>query len=293
MRIQEDMNDQLKEKINELLDSSVDEFSSVGGGDINQAGKVTDKEGQTFFVKWNDSAPDDMFPKEEKGLTLLRSAESGLQIPKVIGTGSTKDGIDFILMTFIKEGSPKADSNQKFGEKLAKLHQNTSDQYGLDYDNYIGRLPQSNTWHDDWIDFFVSERLEPQVQMAFDDDLFSPEITNHFQRLYKNLPDLLPDEPASLLHGDLWSGNYHFDQNGRPVILDPAVYYGHREIEIAYTRLFGGFSAEFYSAYQNAFPLEPNFGERTDIYNIYPLLVHTNMFGPPYPRRVKSIIQQF
>jgi fructosamine-3-kinase len=287
------MTDQLREKINEFLDNPVDGVSSVSGGDINQAAKVTDKEGQTFFLKWNDSSPDDMFPKEEKGLTLLRSAESGLHIPKVIGTGVTEDGTGFILMTFISEGSPQANSHQEFGKKLAMLHQNTSDQYGLDYDNYIGRLPQSNTWHDDWIEFFINERLKPQVQMALDDNLFSPEITDHFQRLYKDLPGLLPDEPASLLHGDLWSGNYHFDQDGRPVILDPAVYYGHREIEIAFTQLFGGFSAEFYDAYQNAFPLEPNFDERTELYNLYPLLVHTNMFGPPYPQRVKSIVQQF
>ncbi|HYW34956.1 MAG TPA: fructosamine kinase family protein [Balneolaceae bacterium] len=283
----------VKNHVEELLSQPVKNFQTVSGGSINRAARVTTDKGETFFLKWNNSAAGDMFPKEQKGLELLRSARSGLRMPEVIETGSTADGTDFILMTYLEQGSARSDSNRIFGEQLAELHHTTAEQYGLDHDNYIGRLPQSNKKHTNWIDFFIDERLEPQLQMALDAGKFSGGIAQNFHRLYKKLPDLLPEEPPSLLHGDLWGGNYFFDSEGHPAIYDPAVYYGNREIEIAFTYLFGGFSAEFYASYQENFPLQPNFSKRKDIYNLYPLLVHTNMFGGSYARQVEGIIQRY
>jgi fructosamine-3-kinase len=287
------MDDSLRNAIQTLLDQSVKKIHTVSGGSINRAAVITTKEGRDFFLKWNSAAPSDMFPKEEKGLELLHSAESGLRLPDVIGTGSTDNGTEFILMSCLEKGAEKSDSSRIFGEQLAALHRVTSDEYGLDHNNYIGRLPQSNKKHETWIDFFVKERLEPQLHMAFDRGRLSSGITKNFERLYKKIPDLLPNEPASLLHGDLWGGNYFFDAEGKPAIYDPAVYYGNREIELAFTHLFGGFSADFYAAYQENFPLQPDFQKRKDIYNLYPLLAHTNMFGGSYGRQVKSIIQRF
>ncbi len=287
------INELLQKRIEGLIDSRIRAVNTVAGGSINKAAKIKTADNQTFFLKWNDSAPDDTFLKEKKGLELLASADTGLKIPAVVGMSSTEDEIGFLLIQFIQEGSANTHSAEKFGRRLALLHKNTADQYGLEYGNYIGRLPQKNSWHENWIDFFIEERLELQLKQAVDKRLLHAAISENFQRLYKKLPELLPNEPPSLLHGDLWSGNYFFDAEGEPVIYDPAVYYGNREIEIAFTHLFGGFSSGFYEAYQRAFPLEAEFAERKDIYNLYQLLVHTNMFGGSYAKQVEGIIRNF
>lgn len=283
----------LQNRIENLIDTSVATAISVGGGSINQAVKIETADQLTFFLKWNTSAPKDMFPKEKRGLELLAAAGSGIRIPKIITAERINDNIDFLLIDFIQEGSRQSNSAEQFGRELAKQHKITADRHGLDYDNYIGRLPQSNEWHNNWIDFFIEERLKPQLKSAIDEGRLDNNISSNFQRLYKKLQALLSEEPASLLHGDLWGGNYFFDTDGEPVIYDPAVYFGNREIELAFTHLFGGFFAAFYDAYQQVFPLEPGFEQRKDIYNLYPLLVHTNLFGGSYVRQVENILKQF
>lgn len=288
------ISDSLRGQVEKMLDQPIKNVQPVSGGSINQAAKIIAANGHTYFLKWNTSAAADMFLKEEKGLNFLRHAETGIRIPKVIGGGSTPDDTDFLVMEYIAKGSAHSGSAHRFGQQLATLHQNKGNQYGLDHDNYIGKLPQSNTRHDSWIDFFVQERLEPQLQLAVDSNKLYSSITQNFQQLYKKLPDILASEPASLLHGDLWSGNYFYDTEGEPVIYDPAVYYGNREIEIAFTHLFGGFSPGFYDAYKETIPLQPGFiNERKDIYNLYPLLVHTNLFGGSYTRQVEEIVERF
>ncbi len=278
----------IKNSVEKLLDVEILESNAIGGGSINQAVKIETGDKRQFFLKWNASAPPDMFPKEKKGLELLASAETELRIPKVIVKTT-----EFLLIEFIEEGRSNSKSGQQFGQALAALHEVTAEQYGLEYDNYIGRLSQSNDRHEKWIDFFIEERLEPQIEQAVNSGELESKTFNHSQKLYKKLPGLLPEEPPSLLHGDLWGGNYFYDEEGRAVVFDPAVYYGNREIEIAFTHLFDGFSSDFYEAYEQAFPLQPNFNERKDIYNLYPLLVHTNMFGGHYGRQVESIVERF
>lgn len=287
------ISEDLKFEAEALIGSSIGQVQPVSGGSINRTAKIITSDNHTYFLKWNSSGAADMFPKEEKGLKLLRSAESGLRIPEVIGSGSTDSDTEFLIIEFIAEGAARDDSPELFGRQLAALHRQTADQYGLDHDNYIGKLPQLNAWHESWIDFFIEQRLQHQLKQALAAGKLSTKTQRHFQNLYQKLPDLLMDEPASLLHGDLWGGNYFFDTDGCPVIYDPAVYYGNREIELAFTHLFGGFSPAFYRAYEEAFPLQPGFGERKDVYNLYPLLVHTNLFGGSYARQVKSIVQQF
>lgn len=285
--------DSIKEHIQQATGQRIAESNSVSGGSINRAAKVTLSDGKICFLKWNTSADPRMFSVEKKGLALLSSADANLHIPKVIVTGETDNGTGFLLQQFVAEGQANPNSASEFGQALAGLHKHHNEKFGLDYDNYIGRLPQSNTWHENWIDFFIQERMEPQLAMATDAGKLGANTTAHFQSMYKQLPDIFPDEPPSLLHGDLWGGNYFFDKNGKATIYDPAVYYGHREIELAFTHLFGGFPSNFYAAYEEEYPLTSGFSQRKDIYNLYPLLVHTNLFGGSYARQVEGIVGQF
>jgi len=286
--------EKLKKHLEQQVGHTVKNPQNVTGGSINQAAKVEVESIGTCFLKWNSRYDADMFAKEVHGLNLLQSAGTELDIPEVIEQGvEPETGTGYLLMEYIAEGRPQNGSARHFGQQLARLHQVTHDQFGLDYDNYIGRLPQPNTPHDDWIGFFINERMEYQLNMALDAGRFSKNIIQHFQNMYKKLPEIMPDEPASLLHGDLWGGNYMFDKKGKACIYDPAVYYGNREIELAFTHLFGGFSDDFYAAYNETWSLQKGFHKRIDIYNLYPLLVHTNMFGGSYARQVESIIRKF
>lgn len=285
--------DSVKEQIQQDTNLEITSAKRVSGGSINQAAKVTLTNDKTCFLKWNTTADPRMFSVEEKGLNLLASADTALKIPAVITTGQTDEKTGYLLQEFIEEGSPKPDSATNFGRELAQLHRHHEEQYGLDHHNYIGRLPQSNTWHKNWVDFFVQERMKPQLQMATESGKLGPGIISHFEGMFKKLADIFPDEPPSLLHGDLWGGNYFFDKDGKATIFDPAVYYGHREIELAFTHLFGGFPSNFYNAYEEKYPLASGFSQRKDIYNMYPLLVHTNLFGGSYARQVEGIVRQF
>lgn len=283
----------VQHQIQQSLGTDIQSSQGVSGGSINQAAKVTLSDSTNCFLKWNTSADPAMFEVEEKGLQLLQSAGTALRIPEVLLTGKTVDGTGFLLQEFITEGSSHPDSAQQFGQALAALHKQHEQQYGLDHNNFIGRLPQSNSWHSSWTDFFISERMKPQLKLAKDAGKLGSKTISNFESMYTELPDIFPDEPPSLLHGDLWGGNYFFDNHGQPTIYDPAVYYGHREIELAFTHLFGGFPGSFYSAYEDSYPLSSGFSTRKDIYNLYPLLVHTNLFGGSYARQVKGIVKQF
>lgn len=289
------LTEELRDSVAQMLGADIVESKRVSGGSINNAVKIETRQ-KSYFMKWNsDSQAEDMFNKEAKGLHLLEDAGTDLLIPKIMGTGyDEQSGICYLVMEYLEQdrSGSKNQSAQKFGYNLAQLHQNSNEQFGLDYDNYIGSLPQKNTFRDDWISFFVEMRLEPLVQKAIDAGLLSGSDQAQFSTLYPMLPDIMPNEKPALLHGDLWSGNYFYCGQGKTAIYDPAVYYGHREIELAFTRLFGGFSADFYKAYEESFPLEPGFNDRYQYYNLYPLLVHVNLFGGSYVGQVRSIIKK-
>ena len=271
-------------------DCKITGWSVVGGGSINNAYKVTTSK-EIFFIKTYEGIKD-FFAVEVKGLELLRNARE-LVLPEVIGYGET-EGLNFLVLKFIESGVRQKHFWQSFGHKLAALHNHSNSQFGLGYNNYIGSLPQQNTYTSNWIDFFIHQRIVPQLQLAKTANLLSAQMLNQFESLFKKLDSLLPQLSPSLVHGDLWSGNFIVGSNGEPVLIDPAVYYGNREMELAYTRLFGGFDEEFYDAYREILTLTKDFyREREDIYNLYHLLVHLNLFGKGYMGSIEQIIKAY
>jgi len=180
-----------------------------------------------------------------------------------------------------------------FGHKLAGLHRCSKENFGLDHDNYIGSLPQSNGSSSTWVEFFINQRLRVQLTLAKNGNNIPSQLLQSFDKLIQKIPDWLPEEKPALLHGDLWSGNVMVGSDGKVCLIDPAVYYGHREIELAFTTLFGGFDQSFYHAYNEEFPLAQGYEDRFDIYNLYPLLVHVNLFGSSYLSGIQTILDRF
>lgn len=264
---------------------------SVAGGDISEAVRL-DTDSGSYFLKYNECAPANFFEREASGMKELRRP-SVIKVPEVICVGNEL-GYDFILLEYIAQHRPGPYFWRGFGSALAGLHRNCQLKYGFQEDNYIGRLHQSNEQTDDWVDFFIHQRLEVQLGQGLSNRRFDQAYANRFRKIYPLLSGLLPREPASLLHGDLWSGNFLAGVNDEVWIFDPAVYYGSREMELAFTKLFGGFHRDFYRAYEEVYPLNSGFEDRVDIYNLYPLLVHVNLFGNSYlsgiDRTLKGLI---
>jgi fructosamine-3-kinase len=267
------------------------DFAPIGGGCINIGGKLNTSEGY-FFLKWNDTSKfPGMFEAEVRGLKLLLNSKT-IRIPEVIGANSN-ESYQFIVMEFIESHSKASDYWELLGCGLAAMHKASSNAFGLDHDNYLGSLPQFNAPKNLWIEFFITQRLQVQLKTGVDSSAIDLSITKKFEELFKKLPSIIIEEKPSLLHGDLWNGNLITDDKGLPCLIDPAVYFGNREVDLAMTQLFGGFTDVFYKSYQNAFPLERGFQDRPDIYNLYPLLVHVNLFGQGYLSQVVSILNKF
>ena len=273
----------------------------LSGGDINKAYGLTLNTGDHIFMKANSKDNAAFFTAEAVGLSAIE-ATGAIKTPAILCTG-TDDGEDvgysFLLLKFIKSAKPHPDYWENFAQDLAALHKaDTKDimgsggKFGFIEDNFIGARPQLNTKSDSWISFFRDSRLAPQFKAA--DSYFSNEDRAKITKLLDHLDDFLiePKRP-SLLHGDLWSGNVMCGPNGKAMLIDPAVYIGHAEADLAMTELFGGFSESFYKSYREANPLEAGYEERRDLYNLYQLLNHLNLFGSNYLNPVLSIVSEY
>lgn len=232
-----------------------------------------------------------MFSSEELGLMEI-SRSKKIATPQVLARGHF-DGAHYLVMQYIESGSTSNEGFKRLGCDLANMHQYTEKSFGWKYNNFIGILPQSNDESSDWVRFFVYQRLKPQLALArakrWLDSALIPECYTMLHR-FKNLcPDVVP----SLLHGDLWSGNILIDRERKPYLIDPSVYYGHSEVDIAMTQLFGGFSTDFYGAYHEVVPREEESDARIDIYQLYYLLVHLNLFGTSYRPSVVRILKRY
>lgn len=256
------------------------------GGDINDVFLL--KGSENVVVKMNDATRfPGMFDAEAKGLKLLESSNS-FRIPKVLNLGNIENH-SYLLLEYIEEGTTHTDFLQKFAENLVKLHRETSEFFGLDHDNYIGSLPQQNKHTDTASEFYISERLEPQIRIAFDNGFKFKNVSD----FYKNVSDEIPEEPPALIHGDLWAGNYLIDTSGMPVLIDPSVSFAPREMDLAMMKLFGGFQDSIFKSYDEQFPLVPKWQERLDIWQLYYLLVHLNLFGSGYYSQVELILKKY
>lgn len=229
-----------------------------------------------------------MFEAEAKGLQLLKNTNT-FKIPEVISYGETEKH-SYLLLEYINTGTKNSNFNNTFGIKLAAMHQNTASHFGLDHDNYIGSLPQNNDGNlTHSAEFYIKKRLNPQWHLATQNGFAFKNIDAFF----KNIQNVISDEPPALIHGDLWNGNYLIDTHGNPCLIDPAVSFASREMDLAMMQLFGGFSDEIFCAYNESFPLEKNWKTRTDLWQLYYLLVHLNLFGSGYYNQVNTIIKKY
>jgi fructosamine-3-kinase len=285
----------LEAKLAAVLGAPIGHAEAVYGGDINQSASF-ECGGAPYFVKWNASAPPAMFPTEAHGLRLLASANA-IRVPAVIAQGDAVGACPaFLVLEWIETGGRRSNGGtmERFGAALAALHRHTAAQHGLDRDNFIGRLPQPNGQMASWAEFYRERRIGFQMELARQRGRLPGRREALLTRLMERLPDLLDDAsiPPSLMHGDLWGGNYLVDERGEAVLIDPAVCYGHREMDLAMSELFGGFSPRFYEAYFEAYPT-PGYPERRALYQLYYVLAHLNLFGESYGGRVDSIAAHY
>lgn len=284
----------LKARFSQVLGKAPTKIHYIGGGSINQAARVEVGK-ETYFVKWKYNAPSLFFEREGRGLHLLREV-GAIRVPEVIHQEeAAPDHPAYLILEWIEE-SPRAEPLTfavTFGRALAELHRIESPDalFGLDHDNFIGELPQSNKANPSWITFYRERRLLPQIEIA----RTRKRLPLARQRLLRGVVDTLEDSlqgaatTPALIHGDLWGGNFLVTAGNQPVLVDPAVYYADREIEIAFTELFGGFPPGFLAAYREAFPLTGGYERRRLVYQLYPLLVHLNLFGERYGAQIDTL----
>ncbi len=259
----------------------------VSGGSINQCFSIQGRHGSRYFVKTHNADQLEMFVDEADGLGELASARA-VKVPAVVATGIAGSQA-YLLLENLNLGEKTKIAAERLGQQLAEQHRHVAERFGWQRDNRIGLTRQPNTQNLDWMAFWRDQRLGYQLRLA-EKNSHGDEIQRQGHALLRRLPDILTHAPpASLLHGDLWGGNWGVSADKQPVIFDPAVYYGDREAELAMTRLFGGFPASFYAAYENTWPLPPGHEKRGQLYQLYHVLNHLNLFGRSYAPQALAI----
>ena len=287
------MREIIKHKIESVIDDKIDSQRSISGGCINDAKIITTNSGNSYFVKTNSNSEKDIFLKEANGLRELAKANV-IRVPNVIYAD-----VNFIIIESIIPQTKAKLFWENFGRDFARLHKFTSKFFGFYEDNYIGSTPQLNIPSEietvSWVDFYFNKRLLYQYKLAEKNGYAGEELHKGFFQLEIKIISILKDCDAkpSLLHGDLWSGNFITDETGSACLIDPAVYYGHREADLAMTKLFGGFDSRFYSAYNEEYPLVAGYEYRENIYKLYHVLNHLNLFGNGYYNQAVSLIKYY
>ncbi len=260
---------------------------SLQGGDINEV-FLLECGSEKYVIKINEASKyPNMFEAEALGLKLLQVTNT-FKIPKIIAAG-VEGKTSYLLLEYISTGSTYQVFWKDFAYCLVKLHQTTQNNFGLKHNNYIGSLQQINNIESSASDFYINQRLIPQFKIADELDFKFSSL----ERFFKNISEEIPDEAPSLIHGDLWNGNYMVSNKGEPTLIDPAVAYAPREMDIAMMHLFGGFPQDVYSIYNEQFPLIENWKDRISLWQLYYLLVHLNLFGSSYLSQVKGIIKRY
>ena len=286
---------QMSQFIRELLDESIvgediQTIKRVRGGSINDSFFIATKN-ENFFMKVHMNAPPNFFLKEYQALKKIRDTNT-IAVPNVIDF-SDEQGKAFLLMEWI-EGEPSDQTAQQLGEGVAALHHCFHSKHGLNEDTYIGSLPQQNQFCDRWMDYYKTYRLKNQLNLGIERNTIKGKRRENLERLLDGIDRLIPEEiPASYLHGDLWGGNWVVGPEGRPYLIDPSFLYGDRLFELAFTELFGGFGMEFYQAYHETYPIEDYYDDVKELYQLYYLLAHLNMFGESYGPSVDRILERY
>lgn len=273
--------------LNALPFTSIDRITPVSGGDINEAYAIISGS-KTFFLKVHPHIEGNFFTLEEIGLRLLGRAA---RTPHVIKRGESGDS-DFLILEWIPAGRTR--NERQLGEDLARVHRITSGAFGFDLRDVVDTRPQYHHRENNWITFYLKRQVEPQIANAKRRGHWSLRREKLYEGFAERFTEFYKDREVvpSLLHGDLWGGNVMYAENGSPVLIDPAVYYGNREQDIAMTLLFGGFGPEFYRSYNDHYPLEPDWQKRMPWYQLYNLLRHLNLFGEGYGHAVERAMME-
>lgn len=271
-------------ELEKLLGKKIKKVSPVSGGCIGANFRVESESGTYFVKKYNSEG---ISVKESNGLKELRESEA-ICTPCV-----KKVTDDYLVLEYIEQGSPGRNFQSVLGENLAAMHMKTSDKFGFYEDNFIGSTPQINTYMDNWIDFYIRNRLDNQIQLCSNNGYM--DIVVAYKKLREKIPEILKDssEEPVLIHGDLWGGNVICNKSGEPVLIDPAAYYGNRELELAMTKLFGGFTSDFYRSYERVRPLKKGWQKRENLYKLYHILNHLNLFGTTYKNQALKLMNSY
>lgn len=262
----------------------------LSGGCIHQAHVIDTDQGK-IFVKYNRADQQANFVAEAQGLDILRQAQA-LPVPSLIDQGQTEHHA-YLALQYVASGEAGPRYWEMLGAGLAALHQHTAPRFGLGQANFIGALPQANDWQGSWADFYPFQRIGPMLEMGRARGYIDASLSTAVENMLIKRADFFPPSPPALLHGDLWGGNILTGPQGQAWLIDPAVYYGHREMELAFMSLFDRQPPVFYAAYQERFPLAPGFQDRMAYQQLYPLLVHVNLFGSSYLPGVRAILNRF
>jgi fructosamine-3-kinase len=281
----------IKTKIKEVLKEDAFSVLPLGGGCINQCYRIVGRKEQVFLKVNSTHQFPSLFVKEKNGLSTIGQSQT-IAVPNVITVEEVEEE-QLLMLQWVQRGNPDLLFWTRFGEQLAAMHQISKPYFGHDENNFMGSVPQDNSPGESWCQFFVQNRLQPLSKKCIDARLLQPDFQEKLAKLYRRLPGIFREGPSSLVHGDLWSGNFICNDHSQPVLIDPAVHYGNSAADLGMTLLFGGFDKRFYEAYHYHSPIDQNHKEQWEVCNLYPLLIHLLLFGKSYLSQIELIANKY